>query len=396
MGEVGDVGCRQDWWILFHDLSNARNCPTIHRLPLASPDLGPIRIPVASITQIASSANVSRAAASLILNQAPGHERFSPDIRARVMESAKRLGWVRDWLSNALRSGTTGVLALGLHWQGRASGLQQSLLAEVQEAAGSRGLGLLVVGGGGAAAAAAVGERRCDAALAVGWELTAADRAALGTCRHAVLGRVPEGLAGVELDVASGIVEGVAHLAGLGHRRVAWLHRRGNVDAEIRQQACVEACARRGLDLDCIALPKASRHGDGDGDADEVAALRRGVLAVGGRLDRCTGIICYNDLIALGVYAAARELGRRIGAEWSVIGFDDVHAALAQPGMTSVSAEFATQAQAALDLLSGAGPVAVRRVASRLVVRDSTGAPVEPGSAPAPVAGGAARGRRRR
>ena len=40
--------------------------------------------------------------------------------------------------------------------------------------------------------------------------------------------------------------------------------------------------------------------------------------------ERATGVTCYNDLVAIGVYRALHELGLRVPDDVSVIGFDDI------------------------------------------------------------------------
>jgi DNA-binding LacI/PurR family transcriptional regulator len=40
--------------------------------------------------------------------------------------------------------------------------------------------------------------------------------------------------------------------------------------------------------------------------------------------DRATGVTCYNDLVAVGVYRALAELGLRVPADVSIVGFDDI------------------------------------------------------------------------
>ena len=40
--------------------------------------------------------------------------------------------------------------------------------------------------------------------------------------------------------------------------------------------------------------------------------------------DHPTGVTCYNDLVALGLMKALRELGLRVPEEVSIIGFDDI------------------------------------------------------------------------
>lgn len=51
---------------------------------------------------------------------------------------------------------------------------------------------------------------------------------------------------------------------------------------------------------------------------------------------RPTGVICSNDLVAIGVLQEAAALGLRVPEELSVVGFDGVAAAWTQPHLTSV------------------------------------------------------------
>jgi DNA-binding LacI/PurR family transcriptional regulator len=50
------------------------------------------------------------------------------------------------------------------------------------------------------------------------------------------------------------------------------------------------------------------------------------------------GIVCFSDVVAFGVVDAIADIGRRIGSDVRVIGFDDVHdAGLNRPSLTSVA-----------------------------------------------------------
>ena len=49
-----------------------------------------------------------------------------------------------------------------------------------------------------------------------------------------------------------------------------------------------------------------------------------------------TALLCYNDLVAVGVLRAAAELGRRVPEDLAVVGFDDIPlAALVTPPLTT-------------------------------------------------------------
>lgn len=117
------------------------------------------------------------------------------------------------------------------------------------------------------------------------------------------------------------------------------------------------------------------------GDFHHEAGYRQG-LALLRREDRPTAVFAGNDLQALGLYEAARELGLRIPEDLSVVGFDDLPVARwVGPPLTTVRQPLTEMAEAAaklvLDLGRGEDPVAATRVelATSLVVRSSTGAP---------------------
>jgi LacI family transcriptional regulator/LacI family repressor for deo operon, udp, cdd, tsx, nupC, and nupG len=90
-----------------------------------------------------------------------------------------------------------------------------------------------------------------------------------------------------------------------------------------------------------------------------------------------TALFCYNDLVAVGVLMACRELGLRVPAQLSVVGYDDVDLArFVTPPLTTVHqpklrlGELAMQML--LDILEGL-PVENHILPVDLVVRASTG-----------------------
>jgi LacI family transcriptional regulator len=110
------------------------------------------------------------------------------------------------------------------------------------------------------------------------------------------------------------------------------------------------------------------------------------------------GIVCANDLMAIGVLEAAAEAGLRVPGDVAVAGFDDIDAAsLVRPRLTTVSNQAREHGQVCARLLLSrltgqyTGPGRTELIPTSLVVRDSAG-PVPPrlainGTAPAPSAG---------
>ncbi len=91
------------------------------------------------------------------------------------------------------------------------------------------------------------------------------------------------------------------------------------------------------------------------------------------------GVLCFNDLVALGVLSAAPELGLRIGADLRVVGFDDIEDCRDSfPPLTSVSCnipDFAksTAARILAWINDGTAPPMTCRSPVQLVKRASSG-----------------------
>ncbi|MCB9994610.1 MAG: LacI family DNA-binding transcriptional regulator [Hyphomicrobiaceae bacterium] len=90
------------------------------------------------------------------------------------------------------------------------------------------------------------------------------------------------------------------------------------------------------------------------------------------------GVLCFNDQVALGLLSGCAEIGRRVGTDFKVVGFDDVEeAAEAWPALTSVHCDIAgfgsSTAETVLDWLeNGMVPKTETRTPVTLIVRDSS------------------------
>ncbi|WP_433498338.1 LacI family DNA-binding transcriptional regulator [Sphaerimonospora sp. CA-214678] len=165
------------------------------------------------------------------------------------------------------------------------------------------------------------------------------------------------------------------HLIELGHRRIAMI-------GGPKDMPCLRArLAGHGSALEGAGLPvdpsliihsPLTR-------ADGCAAARRLLT----RPDRPTAVFAANDLQALGVYKAARELALRIPDDVSVVGFGDLPVvAWADPPMTTVHQPLTEMAMAATELALALGrgeePAQVGlEIATTLTVRSSTAPPAE-------------------
>lgn len=183
-----------------------------------------------------------------------------------------------------------------------------------------------------------------------------------------VVNRLVAGLPCVVMDVAGGARGAVAHLVGLGHRRIALLGGpRGSwTNREIRKAASAAARAA-GAELTVIGPNQPTEDG-GRAVAERVVR------------ERVTAVLAYNDLMAIGLMEGLDALGLRVPDGTSVVGIDDIALSrLTRPKLTTVATPTAAAGRAAVDMLLQYG--ADRRTTARsvlqtdLVVRESTAKP---------------------
>ncbi|KRB41275.1 LacI family transcriptional regulator [Phenylobacterium sp. Root700] len=168
-----------------------------------------------------------------------------------------------------------------------------------------------------------------------------------------------------------GAAQAAHHLAGLGHTRIALISgQQGRRSSSVRMQGFEEGLAEHGLALD----PALVRRGAYTYESGVQAA--RELLAME---PRPTAIFCLNDEMAAGAYLAARERGLVVGADISIVGFDDAPiAARLWPTMTSVRLPLRQMGRIAGEMLTPSAlreaPATPREIVPELIVRNSTAA----------------------
>ncbi|MFB6723737.1 LacI family DNA-binding transcriptional regulator [Kribbella sp. NPDC056345] len=268
-----------------------------------------------TLKDIAADTGLSMAAVSYALRGLHG----TPETRQRVQEAAERLGYQADPVARALasgRSGSIGVLCASLEdlWQQRlAAALGRELLAPdrnawIIDSAGDAGRQLEL--------AQHLVDHRADAIVVIpidpaapGWS-TIAEQAPVIAIGDALPGAKAK--SEVVFDNETGVSTALRRLAEAGHRDVAVLS--PTLRAEIERPA--EEIAHRiaaGLDLRIrvVQCPH-----DLPGATDVARTLLTST-------PRPTGILALADSMAFGVYAASRELGLRVPADLSLLGYDD-------------------------------------------------------------------------
>jgi LacI family transcriptional regulator len=173
-------------------------------------------------------------------------------------------------------------------------------------------------------------------------------------------------------DNHAGTRAAVAHLASLGHRRIAFIG--GFADTAVfseRLGGYRDGVAAAGLEFsEELVFPSAPSR------AGAVEATGR-VLSLA---DRPTGAVCFNDAVAFGVCDGLRARRLEPGRDFAVVGFDDViEAKAAVPALTTVSVDPQGMGRRAAQLLLkqiNAGKADAEAIVTgvRLVVRQSCGA----------------------
>ncbi|WP_407341593.1 LacI family DNA-binding transcriptional regulator [Pengzhenrongella phosphoraccumulans] len=183
----------------------------------------------------------------------------------------------------------------------------------------------------------------------------------------------PAGLPTVDADSLGGAVLATRHLIELGHRRIAFLAGRADLESSILREAGFrQAHAEAGLEVD----PDLIRIG-----AYRRDAARSPAIALLSLPDRPTAVFAANDQSAMGTMDVAREMGLDVPGDLSVVGFDDIPESIrTSPALTTVHQPLQTMGAAGITMLIAlmdGAPVEQThvRLPTSLVVRGSTAPP---------------------
>jgi DNA-binding LacI/PurR family transcriptional regulator len=328
----------------------------------------PRRRPVTSV-DVARHAGVSQATVSLVLS-GKSAGRVSASTEATVRQAAEELGYRPNLAARALRTGA--ARAVGLVVPDITHPFLGRVMRGVQVAARREGYAVVLVDAARdwtweGDAFEVLRNSAVDGFLLFGVEppRRAEDLEDSMVTIESDPGRLPT----VRLDVEAGGRAVAEHLLGLGHRRLGRLASSvGTPTFRRREAAWAAAVAAAGLNPDAVPRALSAMNID---DALEVA---RDLLAAD---PPPTGIFCDDDLLAAGLYVAARERGLRVPEDLSIVGFDDLDIArVLDPPLTTVAADPAELGAAALERLlarlAGRPGDAETVVPVRLVVRGST------------------------
>lgn len=302
-----------------------------------------------TLKQVAAEAEVSLATASRVLHRSGGREVRGP-LAERVQAAAERLGYVSNPHAQALaraRSSTVGLIvhdvtdpyfaaiATGAMHAAHAEGVMVMMAATFRDpelevdylgrlrAQGARGVLLA----GSASTDATVSGRLAEAIAAFTRE----------GGRVTAIGARPDTQAdAVVPDNLDGARQARAHLEALGHTRIGVISGPETL-LTVRQRL----------------------EGLGDGPRSivvEADFTREGGYEAAKKLladhPDLTALIALNDLMAAGVLAAAKDAGRKVPEDLSVVGFDDLpFAADLSPALTTIRLPLRQMGERAMALL---------------------------------------------
>lgn len=289
-----------------------------------------------TIKQVAAEAGVSITTVSHVLNDVPG-KRVHPETRARVREAAARLGYAPNMLAQSLRTQRSNTIGL-VGDEIATTPFAGKIILGAQDVAMARDAVVFVVNTG---YQRELENREIDELLRrqVDGILYAAmyhrqvelppQLAAVPTVVINASCTTP-GVPWVVPDEVAGGEDAADVLLAAGHRRLAFINDVDEIPAAFgREEGFRRRVTEAGLADADIQVVTAET--DPAGGYEAARALLEGS-------NPPTGIFCFSDRIAMGVYRAAAELGLRIPDDLSVVGFDNQEfiADGLYPGLTTI------------------------------------------------------------
>jgi len=269
---------------------------------------------------VARRAGVSQSTVSLVLS-GKSAGRISARTEAAVREAVEELGYRPNVAARALRTGT--ARTIGLVVTDVTHPFFGPVLRGAQIAAWRAGYAVALVDVANDPDRELASFEALRAGPVDGFLFFTVDPPEM-TGEHIVALEVsPPGMASVRFDTERGTAIALRHLLDLGHTRIG--HLGSELDAEtfrLRRETVLALVGDKG--------PYARA-------AFRFEDARRGALELLDAPERPTGVVCDDDVLAGGVYLAARERGLRIPGDVSVVGFDDLpFAQVFEPPLTTI------------------------------------------------------------
>ena len=326
-----------------------------------------------TLLDIAGDAGVSRATVSLVIRNVPSVANLT---RKRVLRSIERLGYVYHRGAASLRTQRSHAIGLVV------SDITNPFFAEVIVAIEERLAAAHFVTLLGNTSEDRVKEERLLKTMrefpaegilicqALGRESSATAPTQAERLPMVAFARRVPGMDYAGVDNAQGAQLAVEHLYQLGHRRIAFI---GGIPEAVtgkeRIKGYERALRRSDLKFDpFLVVPSAPNRRGGHDSVEKLLQMK----------NRPTAALCFNDVVALGVIDAIQHSGLNVGADFGVIGFNNIaDAAQSLPGLTTVDTSPRELGQTAAELLlkrieKPASPIQTVILQPKLIVRESS------------------------
>jgi DNA-binding LacI/PurR family transcriptional regulator len=329
----------------------------------------------ARLQDVAELAGVSMKTVSNVVHN---YQHVSAAMRSRVEAAIAELGYQPNVSARRLATGRTGMLSLAF------SDVSLPYFAElariVAAEASRRGYRLLLEQTDGTIESERAIVSTREAGLVDGVIFQPSRMASLeiskrrGDVPLVLLGEGPAPLSvdHVMIDNIDAASRATSHLLGLGCRRIGFLGHEEFDQSETSMQRLTgfqRALGKAGIAVDMsLIIPSAAISPKNSADAV------RAVLAAGHQFD---GLVCRDDLAAIGALRALQEHGLRVPEDVAVVGWDDITmASFTHPSLTTIAPDTTQIATMALDMLEerigGYSALGRHRIADySLVARES-------------------------
>jgi len=318
-----------------------------------------------TLADVARAAGVSKATASRALSRP---DMVAADTRERVLAVAATMGFEFNASARALTTGRTGLI--GVLVPSLANPYFAPIVTGAQRALSAHGENILLAVSEGSQSsehelAGKLASRVDGLVFIAPVSPDSAIRSFTSKLPVVTVDRTVPAVPGVLIDTPGGVADIVTHLAGLGHRAIAYV---GGPDgswmAERRNSAVEEAARRSGVDLTALG-PVGPRIDAGLAVAEHIAAERS-----------VTAVVAYSSYLLLGLHLGLREAGVRVPEDISLAAADDLTAISAdRPDTTALRVPLEEAGISAVRLLQEANPpkrARRLRIATELIVGGST------------------------
>jgi len=267
------------------------------------------------IADVAEKAGVSHATVSRVMN---GNAAVDPGIAARVRAAAVELKYQPNPVGRSLALGKTDTI--GIVVPDLANPTFQAILRGLSIAAAQDGYRVLIADSSEVTSEEAIlaGEarRRCDGVVLCAPRMSDAELEELAPTLHPLVlinrTTIATNTPSLSVDYGQGIQELAQHLVTLGHTRLVFLSGPEHSASNRQRLVGLDQFRKEHPEIELQML-----HGGSNFDSGHEST--EAIISSG-----ATGILAFNDLVAMGLLSGLHERGIRVPEDISVTGFDDI------------------------------------------------------------------------